>query len=122
MLFASRIVLAPRCTFAALVNAQGLGAPAVRPTIPFELRSDFLVVVQGQLGDPEGLKFILDTGASYRLIDRKVADRLRLRFRPGKITNFNGDVPVDWAEIPGLRVGPVQTGAVWARSGRRPYF
>jgi predicted aspartyl protease len=111
VLFAGRIVLALGFVFTSLLNAQGSGASAVHATIPFELRSDFLVVVNGQVGALEGLKFVLDTGASYTLIDRKVADRLRLRRRPGKITNFDRDVRVDWAEIPGLRVGPIQTGA-----------
>lgn len=110
ILLAGRIVLLLGFIFTSLLQAQESGASALRPAIPFELRSEFLVVVNGQVGDLEGLKFILDTGASHTLIDRKVADRLRLRLRPGKVTNFNREVPVDWAEIPSLRVGPLQTG------------
>ena len=111
MLLAGRTALVLGLIFTSLLDAQDLGSSAVRPTIPFQLLSNFLVVVNGQVGDLDGLKFILDTGASYTLIDRKVADRLRLQRRPGKITNFDRDVPVDWAEIPNLRVGPLQTGA-----------
>jgi predicted aspartyl protease len=110
MLIAGRSALVLGFLFASLVDAQDLGNSPARLTIPFELHSDFLVVVNGQIGDLEGLKFILDTGASYTLIDRKVADRLRLRRRPGKITNFDRDVPVDWAQVPNLRIGPLQTG------------
>jgi len=111
VLFAGRILLALGFISSSLLDAQELNASSVGPTIPFELRSDFLVVVTGQVGDLHGLKFILDTGASYTLIDQKIADRLKLRRRPGKITNFNRDVPVELAEIPNLRVGPLQTGA-----------
>src|ERR1700688_812237 len=111
MLLAGRTALALGFLFTSALDAQDSGVSAVRPTIPFQLLSDFLVVVNGQVGDLDGLKFILDTGATHTLIDRKVADRLKLRRRPGKITNFDREVPVDWAEIPNLRVGPIQTGA-----------
>jgi predicted aspartyl protease len=112
MLVAGRTVLVFGFLFASLLDAQDLAKSAISPTIPFKLQANFLVVVKGQVGDLDGLNFILDTGASYTLIDRKVADRLKLRRLPGKITNFNHDVPVDWAEIPDLRVGPIQIGAL----------
>jgi len=111
MLLAGRTALVLGFLFTSLADAQDLGNSAARPTMPFQLVSGFLVVVKGQVGDLDGLKFILDTGTSYTMIDRKVADRLRLRRRPGKITNFDRDVPIDWAEIPNLRLGPFQTGA-----------
>jgi predicted aspartyl protease len=96
--------------FTSLSDAQDLRISPARPTIPFQLASNFLVVVQGQVGELEGLRFILDTGASYTVIDRKVADQLKLRRRPGKIHNFDRDVAVERAEVPNLRVGPLQTG------------
>ena len=95
-----------------LLNAQDRGQSPVRSTIPFQLRSGFLVVVNGQIGELGGLKFIVDTGASFTFIDRKVADKLKLARRPGKTTNFDRNVPVEWAVIPDLRVGPVQSGAL----------
>jgi len=93
------------------LDAQDPSKSSVSSTIPFQLRSGFLVVVNGQVGNLEGLKFIVDTGASYTFIDRKVADRLKLPRRPGKTTSFDREVPVEWAVIPDLRVGPVRTGA-----------
>ncbi len=115
---AGRILWVLGFFFASFLSAQESGASAVGPTMPFELRSDFLVIISGQVGDLHGLKFILDTGASYTLIDQKVADRLKLKRRPGKITNFNRDVPVELAEIPSLRIGPFQTGAYPVLVGR----
>jgi predicted aspartyl protease len=76
--------------------------------MPFELVSNFLVVVRGQAGDLEGLRFILDTGASSTWIDEKVADHLQLQRTPGKVMNFDREIPVEWAEIPMLQVGPVR--------------
>jgi predicted aspartyl protease len=74
--------------------------------------SGFLVVVNGQIGDLGGLKFIVDTGASYTFIDRKVADRLKLPRRPGKTTNFDREVPVELAIIPELQIGPLRNRAL----------
>jgi len=107
---AGRATLVAGFLFSSFLDAQDLDTSAVRRTIPFQLVSNFLVVVNGRVGDLDGLKFILDTGASYTLIDQKVADRLKLRRSTGKITNFSREVPVEWAEIPNLRVGPLQTG------------
>ena len=45
---------------------------------------------------------------SRTVIDENVARRLRLPRRPGKITNFNRDVPVKWTEIGELRAGPIR--------------
>jgi predicted aspartyl protease len=76
--------------------------------IPFELVSNFLVVVNGQIGNLEGLKFIVDTGASYSVIDRKIADKLRLKRYAGKIMNFDRSVPIEWADAPEFTVGPIR--------------
>lgn len=94
------------------LNAQDQGKSPVSSTLPFQLRAGFLLVVNGQIGELEGLKFIVDTGASFTFIDRKVAERLKLGRRPGKTTNFDREVPVEWAVVPDLRVGPVRTGAM----------
>jgi predicted aspartyl protease len=91
------------------VHAQGVIKSTSSLVIPFELVSGFLVVVDGQIGNLDGLKFILDTGSTHSLIDRKVADRLRLQRRPGDVMNFNGYTAVEWADISGLRVGPLST-------------
>jgi predicted aspartyl protease len=94
------------------LNAQEFGKPSVSPTIPFELVSGFLVVVNGEIGDLHGLKFILDTGATHSLIDRTVADKLRVQRSAGQIMNFDRLIPVDWADIPELRVGPMRSPAL----------
>jgi predicted aspartyl protease len=94
--------------FGSQVHAQEVIKTTPRPEIPFELVSGFLVVVDGQIGNLNGLKFILDTGATYSLIDRKVADRLRLQRHAGKVMNFDKYIPVEWSSIQDLRVGPLR--------------
>jgi hypothetical protein len=62
-------------SFAAEGNEQEAGA---QTGVPFDLVSDFLVVVKGGIGNLDDLKFIVDTGATWSVIDRKVAERLLL--------------------------------------------
>jgi len=102
--------------FLALVSASFLNAtdvPSVSgTTAPFELGFNFLVIVKGRVGELDGLKFILDTGSSHTVIDEKVANSLRLQRRPGKITNFDREMPVKWTEIRELQAGPIRATGV----------
>jgi hypothetical protein len=92
--------------------SKDLDASTPVATLPFELRSDFLVVVNGQVGELTDLKFIVDTGSSYTVLDRRVAEKMHLQLRPGRITNFDGNIPVEWADIRELRAGPIRASAV----------
>ena len=98
--------------FLAVVSGSWLNAADASPvsstTAPFALGSDFLVIVDGRVGELDGLKFILDTGSSRTVIDEDVAHRLRLRRRPGKITNFDRDIPIERAEIVELQAGLIR--------------
>jgi predicted aspartyl protease len=76
--------------------------------MPFNLVSNFEIVVQGQLGELTGLKFILDTGSSYSAIDRRVADRMGLHRRPGTVFNFDHNLAIQWADVPEIRIGPLR--------------
>lgn len=98
--------------FVALVSGSLLNAADEstlgNTTTSFELGLDFLVIVNGRIGELDGLKFILDTGSSRTVIDENIAHRLRLPRRPGKVTNFDRAIPVEWTEIGELRAGPIQ--------------
>jgi predicted aspartyl protease len=93
-------------------RAQDVVGSSVSLTMPFELDSGFLVVVNGQIGNLRVMRFILDTGATSSVIDVKVADRLRLPRSAGKVMNFDRRIPVEWTEIPEFRVGPIVTKAL----------
>jgi len=95
-----------------LLNAQEEGRSTVNRTVPFELLSNFLVVVRGQIGNLDGLKLILDTGTTNSVIDWKVAEKLRLQRHPGKVMNFVSHIPVEWADVPELGIGPIRAEAV----------
>jgi predicted aspartyl protease len=110
--FLSRAVLLIALSGASLLDAQDLVKPAASPMMPFELVSGFLVVVNGRIGNLDDLKFILDTGASKSVIDRKVADRLGLPRRAGAVLNFERRIPVGWTDIPELQVGPLRAEGV----------
>src|SRR5262249_24281566 len=75
--------------------------------IPFQLGNDFLIIVEGQIGPLKPLKFILDTGATRTMVDARIADKLSLPRRKGKVLNFDKDIKVDWTNLPELHLGPL---------------
>lgn len=93
-------------------DTQALEKPTVTATMPFELISDFLVVVKGRIADMDGLRFVVDTGTTHTVINRKVADRLQLHRRAGKVMNFDRDISVEWAEIPNIQLGSLRFAAI----------
>jgi hypothetical protein len=102
-----KAILVVNVSFAPVVLAQDCG-DACTETIPFDVASDFLIVVKGQVGPLDGLRFILDTGASSSVADRKVADRLQLKRHSGRTMTFDHSIPVEWADIPEIRIGPLR--------------
>lgn len=91
------------------IRAQQNLAMAAQPqAIPFQLEGGFLIEVEGGIGPLEGLKFILDTGATYSVIDRRIANRFSAVRRPGRVFNFDGFTSVDWAEFPHVHFGPIE--------------
>jgi predicted aspartyl protease len=89
-------------------KSDGTIAPAPSE-IPFELRGGFLIVIEGRMAELQGLKFILDTGASYSVVDRQVAQKLSfLRHHAGRVFSFDKYVPIEWAECPVVQFGPIE--------------
>jgi PadR family transcriptional regulator, regulatory protein PadR len=95
-----------------LIHAQetySRQSPVAMPTpssaMPFESRSHFLILAEGQIGPLTQLKFILDTGATHTMVDTKIADRLSLPRHKGKVLNFDKQIKVDWTNLPELHLG-----------------
>jgi predicted aspartyl protease len=84
-------------------SIQSPGTPSMR----FDLRNGFLIVVDGQIGPLEHLKFILDTGSSRTIVSSKVASRLSAPLQKGTIFNFDRQVATLSLQIPPLRLGPI---------------
>jgi len=100
MLLAAGTRLSLVAALTAQASALDLQHPCPSLALPFDMVSNFEVVVQGQIGELDGLKFILDTGSSHSVIDRRVADRIGLHRRPGKVFNFDRDLAIEWADVP----------------------
>jgi predicted aspartyl protease len=92
--------------------------PNTSSAVRFELLSNFLVVVKGQIGNLDGLKFILDTGASESMVDRDLANELKLQRRSGQVMNFDHEIHIEWAVVPELRVGPIHVQATPVMVGK----
>jgi predicted aspartyl protease len=84
----------------------------VQSEIPFELRDGYVIVVEGRISQLKGLRFVLDTGASYSVVNRKVAEQLTVRRRPGQVFKFDKIVPVEWAEFKEVQFGPIEAHSV----------
>ncbi|MGA2046267.1 MAG: retropepsin-like aspartic protease [Terracidiphilus sp.] len=112
MLLAAGTRLSLVAALTAQASALDLQHPCPSLTLPFDMVSNFEVVVQGQIGEQDGLRFILDTGSSHSVIDRRVADRIGLHRRPGKVFNFDRDLAIEWADVPDVRIGPMRIASV----------
>ena len=77
-------------------------------TLAIAIDSGFLVVAGGQIQNLHNLKFIIDTGVTNTVIDRRVADKLRLRRSAGLIFGFDGFKSVRQATIGELKLGPLR--------------
>jgi predicted aspartyl protease len=84
--------------------ARGYGNQ--RDTVHFDLYRDYLIVVRGSAGPLKGLNFLLDTGASPTVLDRRVAEKLHLDQSPASIAVVGGSVQAAEATAPTLEVGP----------------
>jgi predicted aspartyl protease len=78
------------------------------PEIRFDLYRDYLIVVQGSAGPVKGLNFLLDTGASPTILDRRLARSLHLSERPGLLAGVNGTVAAGQAIVSSLQLGPMR--------------
>jgi predicted aspartyl protease len=81
---------------------------ALKSTVSFTLYHDYLIVAQGSAGSLKGLNFLVDTGATPSVLDRRLAQRLGLDELPGSIVFINGRVPAGQAIVPNLEFGPTQ--------------
>jgi predicted aspartyl protease len=77
-------------------------------SVSFHLYHDYLIVAQGSAGSLKGLNFLVDTGASPTILDRRLAQKLGLDELPGSVVFVNGRVPAGQAIVPDLEFGPMQ--------------
>jgi len=80
----------------------------MKTELPFRLSKGYLLQVEGQIGGRDHLRFILDTGATMSMIDRRIADALGVEYQPVESFNFDRKLNWDQATIPGICFGPIE--------------
>jgi aspartyl protease len=116
--------------FAVALTYRNLAAspqPQADPTesrsgIPFKLYGNYLVVIEGRIGDLGKLRFVVDTGVTHSVIDRKLAGRMGVARRSGKVLNFDKTVPAEWAEVSEVQFGPINVAHFSMMVGDLRYF
>jgi predicted aspartyl protease len=73
--------------------------------VGFDLYRGYLIVVRGSAGPEKDLNFLLDTGASFTILDRRLARKLHLNELPGVLAGVNGRVAAGRAIAPNLQIG-----------------
>ena len=76
--------------------------------LPIQLYRDYVVVVEGSIGNLEKLTFIVDTGAYPSVIDQKIAIALGLKERDSEVAMVDRNVETKLATLPLVAVGPVR--------------
>jgi predicted aspartyl protease len=99
----------PRSSWAQLPDNP---TPKTSGELPFTFSSGFLIIVEGQIGSLKKLKFILDTGTTRSIVDRRVAEKLRLPLYPRRMFDVDKFFDVSWAVFPEVAFGPVSAANV----------
>jgi hypothetical protein len=76
--------------------------------LPIQLYWDYLVVVEGSIGNLEKLAFIIDTGTYPSVIDQKIAIALGLKEMDSEVALVNRSVQTKLVTLPLVAVGPVR--------------
>jgi predicted aspartyl protease len=67
-----------------------------------------LIEVEGEVGKLRGLRFVLDTGATHSVIDRKLAARFPHSTGAKSVFSFDHLVSVEWVLLPDIHLGPLE--------------
>jgi predicted aspartyl protease len=78
-------------------------------TVPFDLYQGYFMVVHESVGRLKSLNFFVDTGTSSPVLDSRLAKKLKLHGEePASITILGGIVSGAWANLPTLKLGPIE--------------
>jgi predicted aspartyl protease len=87
-------------------------ANASSAELPFRLDSGYLIEVEGRIGGQAKLRFILDTGATISIIDRRIAQDLKLDAQTAQSYNFDRNLKWKTATVPEVEFGPIRAANV----------
>jgi predicted aspartyl protease len=80
--------------------------------LPIRLFWNYLVMVEGSIGNLQKLHFLVDTGAYPSIVDQKIAHDLGLAEQPARVNLANKSVPTGRVILPSLTLGPVRAEAL----------
>jgi len=86
-------------------SAQSLAHLPVK--LPIHLHWDYLVVVEGSIGNMQKLNFLVDTGAYPSIVDQKIARHLGLAEQPATVNLTTKTVQSRLVVLPSITLGPV---------------
>jgi len=75
--------------------------------LEFRLHQDYLIVVEGNLGDLRTQNLLIDTGTDPTILDKRVAQKLHLKLEPARIGMISHDVEAWRTVLPTCEVGPI---------------
>lgn len=83
--------------------------PDTPAVLPFHLSHRLLLVVRGRIGSLTNLRFVLDTGTTRTVVDRRVDDRLQLSCGSKRhVMRFNRSLHLRLCTLPELQIGPLR--------------
>ena len=77
--------------------------------VNFHLHHGFLIVVPVQIGSQSNLQFILDTGTTRTIVDKRVARKLGIHGVPDTVFRMHGAVDLQTAIFPDVQFGAIRT-------------
>jgi hypothetical protein len=90
--------------------------------LPIRLYRDYLVIVEGSIGNAQKLNFLVDTGAYPSVIDQRISHKLGLAEQPGRVNLSNKSVQGRLVVLPSLVLGPVHMVSVAALTEDLSFF
>ena len=76
--------------------------------IPFTLYDGYVIVVDGQIGDLQHKRLLVDTGTNRSVIDRNVSAELGLRGSVRGFALFNKSVAAERVTLGSVQIGPIR--------------
>ena len=90
--------------------------------LPFHLHWDYLVIVEGSIGNLQKLHFLVDTGACPSVVDQKITHALGLAEQPARVTVSTSSIQTHLVVLPSLLMGPLQVDSLPVLTQDLSYF
>jgi predicted aspartyl protease len=87
-------------------------AQRVQVKLPIRLFWNYLVIVEGSIGNFQKLHFLVDTGAYPSIVDQKIARNLGLAEQSARVNLANKSIQTGRVILPSLILGPLRVEAL----------